>query len=342
MKNFFLIAFMILLLPTAFAATGSSGNYNSKTKFSFLGYNCTGSNYQSRGSDQITGSFSIGTTYSGRFGILKYCGNSIVDSGEDCDGTNLNGKTCSTQGYSSGSLACNSDCSFDTSRCTPHPPSVRENIPSGTYSGASPSPTKFSSVTSVDVSKGELAVLTTAQSASFIKKGTKYIVDLKELGEDFVRVWVYSPDPDKISEPIQAIISVGKRANIDLYGDGFADISIELRGIKNNNAFLYIKELKKPEISIPTGQQVVIEEQFELPKITLIPKVWTQEKFWRGLLQDFEKFVKANVDYWINQAKTKKSWLLPSLAFTALLLVFFIISFRFYLKRKQRRDKLAY
>ena len=45
------------------------------------------------------------------------CGNGAIDSGEQCDGGNLNGKSCSTQGYSAGTLACNSNCTFNTSSC---------------------------------------------------------------------------------------------------------------------------------------------------------------------------------------------------------------------------------
>ena len=47
------------------------------------------------------------------------CGNGIIDSGEDCDGSNLGGATCSSLGYSGGTLSCNaSTCKFDASKCT--------------------------------------------------------------------------------------------------------------------------------------------------------------------------------------------------------------------------------
>ncbi|MGC4116074.1 MAG: hypothetical protein QM765_16115 [Myxococcales bacterium] len=47
----------------------------------------------------------------------KPCGNGTLDEGEDCDKTNLNGKTCITQGFASGMLLCNADCTFNTSNC---------------------------------------------------------------------------------------------------------------------------------------------------------------------------------------------------------------------------------
>jgi hypothetical protein len=45
------------------------------------------------------------------------CGNGTIDAGEDCDGQNLGGATCSTLGYGEGSLACDGQCLFDTSAC---------------------------------------------------------------------------------------------------------------------------------------------------------------------------------------------------------------------------------
>jgi Protein of unknown function (DUF1566) len=46
------------------------------------------------------------------------CGDGIVETGEQCDGSNLNGQTCQTQGFpEGGTLACNSTCHFNTSGC---------------------------------------------------------------------------------------------------------------------------------------------------------------------------------------------------------------------------------
>ncbi len=47
------------------------------------------------------------------------CGNNTTETGETCDGTDLAGQSCTTQGFTGGTLACNSTCSgFDTSGCT--------------------------------------------------------------------------------------------------------------------------------------------------------------------------------------------------------------------------------
>ncbi len=56
------------------------------------------------------------------------CGNNQIDttfdaegnivSSEECDGPDLGGATCSSQGFSSGNLACSNQCTFDTSQCS--------------------------------------------------------------------------------------------------------------------------------------------------------------------------------------------------------------------------------
>src|SRR3989344_2665850 len=49
---------------------------------------------------------------------ITVCGDSIVESPEQCDGSSLNGASCTTQGFTGGTLSCSSACEFDTSSCT--------------------------------------------------------------------------------------------------------------------------------------------------------------------------------------------------------------------------------
>jgi cysteine-rich repeat protein len=49
------------------------------------------------------------------------CGNGTIDTGEDCDGTNLASQTCVTRGRPGGVLSCDSTCRFDESACDPSP-----------------------------------------------------------------------------------------------------------------------------------------------------------------------------------------------------------------------------
>ena len=50
-------------------------------------------------------------------GVPVGCGNSVVEAGEECDGTNFAGKTCDFLGFEGGSLVCTSSCQIDTSNC---------------------------------------------------------------------------------------------------------------------------------------------------------------------------------------------------------------------------------
>lgn len=45
------------------------------------------------------------------------CGNGVAEAGEACDGGDLGGASCGSEGFYCGSLACNVDCTLDTSSC---------------------------------------------------------------------------------------------------------------------------------------------------------------------------------------------------------------------------------
>ena len=46
------------------------------------------------------------------------CGNGVKESGEQCDGSDLAGASCTSQGYTGGTLSCSASCTFNTSACT--------------------------------------------------------------------------------------------------------------------------------------------------------------------------------------------------------------------------------
>lgn len=74
---------------------------------------------------------------------ISVCGNEIVEGGEDCEGSDLGGKTCISLGYSGGTLSCDIACSFDTTNClaptpTPTPTSTPTSTPTPT---SAPNPT---------------------------------------------------------------------------------------------------------------------------------------------------------------------------------------------------------
>ena len=49
--------------------------------------------------------------------ISPNCGNDIKEMWEQCDGSDLDGASCVSQGFSSGTLSCATSCVFDTSSC---------------------------------------------------------------------------------------------------------------------------------------------------------------------------------------------------------------------------------
>ena len=86
-------------------------------------------------------------------GCGSTCGDGVIEGSEVCDGANLGGETCASQGCTGGgTLACNSDCTgFDTSGCVGCPACDNDGVceagedcltcagdcPSGTSPGAS-------------------------------------------------------------------------------------------------------------------------------------------------------------------------------------------------------------
>ncbi|OYT27112.1 MAG: hypothetical protein B6U97_02370 [Candidatus Altiarchaeales archaeon ex4484_96] len=48
----------------------------------------------------------------------SYCGDGMKDEGEQCDGSDLGGKSCKSLGYDRGTLKCSSSCTYITSSCS--------------------------------------------------------------------------------------------------------------------------------------------------------------------------------------------------------------------------------
>lgn len=72
-------------------------------------------------SAQITATVAVGV-----------CGNNIVEYGEDCDGSALDGQTCESQGFDGGTLSCNVGCNFNLSECVNLGPDEGSIVFSGT------------------------------------------------------------------------------------------------------------------------------------------------------------------------------------------------------------------
>ena len=83
----------------------------------------------------FTGEYNAASQWSTRIGAFSFagcggtCGNDVIEGNEVCDGTDLGGATCGSEGCSGGTLACNPTCSgFDTSSCTGCPPCDNDGV----------------------------------------------------------------------------------------------------------------------------------------------------------------------------------------------------------------------
>lgn len=59
--------------------------------------------------------------------VGEFCGNSVREGSEECDGSDLDGESCISKGFDGGALGCKADCTFDTSNCTECGNGVKES-----------------------------------------------------------------------------------------------------------------------------------------------------------------------------------------------------------------------
>jgi hypothetical protein len=114
----FVVAFFVSVPVLVLAADGTSYTIDPASNVFSTHTKVSGTSYVIDGSvDPIAGNDS-GTSYTVESGdgFEFYCGDGFVDTGEDCEGSDLNSGTCVTEGFASGTLSCSS-CSFDTSSC---------------------------------------------------------------------------------------------------------------------------------------------------------------------------------------------------------------------------------
>ena len=138
--------------------------------------------------------------------IPSMCGNGVVDSGEQCDGSNLNGQSCASQGLKGGTLSCNADCTFDTTQCmsgsSAPPPSTGGGGSSGGGGGSSISaPVAVSTQASVTLSgsaypMSTVTILQDAQIAvqSIAGPGGNFTATINNLSAGSYMFSVYSQD----------------------------------------------------------------------------------------------------------------------------------------------------
>ena len=116
-----LVAFTLMALPWSVGAV-SSTSYEVLPEQGFLsthGTEATSTSYQMQGAVEAIPGFQSSSSYEleAGDGFEYFCGDGFIDPGETCDGADLDGETCSSQGFASGTLTCSSSCALVTSAC---------------------------------------------------------------------------------------------------------------------------------------------------------------------------------------------------------------------------------
>ena len=97
--------------------------HNGNTRYRTFSFDVTGSLPTQAGNywiefEAMSGFVIISTNTSSYNGHHSICGNNITEIGEECDGPDLQGKSCTDFGYDYGSLGCLPNCRFDLSGCS--------------------------------------------------------------------------------------------------------------------------------------------------------------------------------------------------------------------------------
>ncbi len=135
MQNRTLFMTLALLSVGAFVMVGCSDDDSSGTECGNglveEGESCDGSELDGQTCTSLPGDYTGGTlgcndscTYdtSACIGGTVECGNDTQETGEDCDGADLGGATCTSVGnYVGGTLSCTTACGFDVSQCEVDP-----------------------------------------------------------------------------------------------------------------------------------------------------------------------------------------------------------------------------
>ena len=123
-----LIVLTLVVFPLGVGAV-SSTSYQIIPEAGFLSPSADGyantddmlnsTNYQLQGAIESYAGKPTSASYKNESGssFQYYCGDGFIDPGETCDGSALNGATCSSQGFASGTLTCSSSCALVTSAC---------------------------------------------------------------------------------------------------------------------------------------------------------------------------------------------------------------------------------
>ena len=164
----------------------------------------------------------------------------IAEGSEQCDGTDLNGVTCASKGYTGGTPSCTSACKISTSSCTGKKSSGGGGGGGGGGSGGAPflsnpsvSPYAIVNDALFSASLTPVTILMyTGSSQKFIANGEIHKLVLKRVSADYAEFDIFTNDTLDIS----FTLNLNESREFDLDENGFKELKLTLSELTFNKA----------------------------------------------------------------------------------------------------------
>jgi len=221
----------------------------------------------------LTSADAVSTTISATVKITV-CGDGVVETPEECDGSSLNGASCTTQGFTGGSLSCSSACEFNTSSCT-SAPSGGGGGGDGGGGGIVSAPSTNAVFSGKAYPGSTVTLLKDAQIAATTVAGAdaKFSMNLSGLSGGSYIFSVYSEDKKGIRSSLLTFpvsVTSGTTANITgiFIAPTIATDKSEVR--RGDNIAIFGQTVPASELTISVSS----EEEFFVKKITDLSGVY--------------------------------------------------------------------
>ena len=170
--------------------------------------------------------------------IANICGDGNIFGSESCDTTAPSNTTCVTRSYDAGTLACYTNCSFDTSKCTNEAAAAAAAAggESPAIGGIAPTPIIYNPdiADTFDFAIGKVRAI-------FIKfNGENFAVNVVDLGHSAVLKIVN----DDLTKTHIIHFELGQTKPVDLDSDGNLDLTFTLTDVLTRRAVFHIEKLK--------------------------------------------------------------------------------------------------
>lgn len=182
---------------------------------------------------------------------LSICGDNIKEYGEDCDGSDLDGKSCQSFGHTQGALSCYASCDFNFSNCS----STNNNGGSNSGSGGSYIPTTKITLKGKAYPESKVILLKDGQIALETIAGpdANFTMELSGLSSGNYIFSIYSKDSKGISSnPFVFPVKMTQGAMTDIGGIFIAPtISVDKNEVKlGDNIVIFGQSTPQSDITI--------------------------------------------------------------------------------------------